>query len=97
VKKGDNSHYVISFVCKKCETRTSKMFTKRAYHHGIVLVKCEGCQNFHLIADNLGWFEDDSINVEQILSKRNEEYKKLKVDGVFQLENKATETEQVKH
>jgi protein import protein ZIM17 len=70
------------------------MFTKRAYHHGIVLIKCDGCQNFHLIADNLGWFEDSSTNVEDILKSRNEEYKRFTVDGLFHLEDS---TDKVKH
>jgi protein import protein ZIM17 len=61
------------------------MFTKRSYHHGIVLIRCEGCEGVHLIADNLGWFEDSSVNVEDIIKRNGEEYKKLSVDGLFQM------------
>lgn len=64
------------------------MFTKRSYHHGIVLIKCEGCTGLHLIADNLGWFEDSSINVEDIIKSKGEDYKKLSVEGLFQLSEK---------
>ena len=47
----------IQFTCKVCDRRNSKTFTKLAYTKGIVIIKCEGCKNSHLIADNLGWFK----------------------------------------
>jgi len=33
----------------------------------VVLIRCEGCDNLHLIADNLGWFRDERVNIEDIL------------------------------
>ncbi len=85
VKNGDSNHYIIQFTCKKCDHRTTRMFTKRSYHHGIVLIKCEGCEGIHLIADNLGWFEDTSVNIEMIIERNGEKYKKLSAEGLFQL------------
>lgn len=51
------------FTCKKCNTKAIRSFTKNAYHNGVVLIRCEGCQNVHLVADNLGWFDDQPKNL----------------------------------
>lgn len=68
-----HGQYMIMFTCKKCDTKQSKFFTKNAYHQGVVLVRCDGCSAFHLIADNLGWFGDDKTNIETIMKEKNEE------------------------
>ena len=42
----------------------------------MVLIRCDGCDNLHLIADNLGWFENDgvykgnNINIETIMKDK---------------------------
>ena len=65
--KADNGElYVLSFTCSKCDTQSIRSFTKHAYHKGVVLVRCGGCQNIHLVADNIGWFEDKPTNVETL-------------------------------
>ena len=42
-----------------------------SYQKGVVLVKCDGCTNLHLIADNMGWFEDDRWNIAEFLQVCN--------------------------
>lgn len=78
------------FTCKKCDNRTTRMFTKNSYHYGVVLIRCEKCEGLHLIADNLGWFDDGISNIEQFLQQKGEELKRLSVDGLFSLSDNAT-------
>lgn len=63
---------MIAFTCKKCDTRSSHVFSKQSYQTGTVMIQCPGCKNRHLIADNLKIFEDKNVNLEQILAARGE-------------------------
>ena len=86
-KKGDDAHYIISFECKKCNTRNTKMCTHKAYHTGLVLIRCDGCGSHHLIADNLGWIlENEKKNIEQIKEEYGESVKKLDLVDMLNME-----------
>jgi protein import protein ZIM17 len=43
----------------------------------VVLVRCQGCTNLHLIADNLNWFGESNKNIESILAEKGEKVKLL--------------------
>ena len=45
----------MAFTCEM-QTRSIKGFSKRAYHFGVVVVTCPGCERKHVVADRLGWF-----------------------------------------
>jgi len=66
----------IEFTCTVCETRVAKTFTKQAYEKGVVIIRCDGCKNLHLIADHLGWTGhpvfDKLKTMEKVMAARGE-------------------------
>ena len=47
-------------------------------------MRCPGCQSLHLIADNLGWFDDEKVNIETIMREQGESIDKI--DNLHALE-----------
>jgi mitochondrial protein import protein ZIM17 len=68
-----------------CETRAAKTISKHAYYNGVVLVRCPGCEKLHLIADRLGWFDDESTDVESILAAKGEKVRVVTHENVLEL------------
>ncbi|RZR95637.1 hypothetical protein BHM03_00024500, partial [Ensete ventricosum] len=67
------------FTCKVCETRSVKTVCRESYEKGVVVARCGGCNNLHLIADRLGWFGEPG-SVEDFLAAQGDEVKKGSVD-----------------
>ncbi|KAL2904595.1 DNL-type zinc finger protein [Bienertia sinuspersici] len=75
------------FTCKVCETRSMKMCSRDSYEKGVVVVRCGGCDNLHLIADRLGWFGEPG-SIEDLLAARGDVLKKGSIDSLnFTLED----------
>mmetsp|Transcript_14786 Transcript_14786/g.28008 ORF Transcript_14786/g.28008 Transcript_14786/m.28008 type:complete len:247 (+) Transcript_14786:34-774(+) len=85
---GAGRKMAIVFTCTVCETRSAKQFTENAYLNGVVMVRCPGCQNLHLIADRLGWFDDtdshqfDLTTLEQLTGQK---VKRVGDDNVWEV------------
>lgn len=64
----------MTFTCDVCDTRSTKIFHRHSYEKGTVIVRCPGCENLHLVADNLGWFLDgpEGYNIESILASKGQ-------------------------
>jgi len=62
----------IEFDCSVCQVRVEKTFSKHSYEKGVVIIKCPGCKNLHLIADNLGFTGYGQTNVEEMAKARGE-------------------------
>ncbi|CAL0299694.1 unnamed protein product [Lupinus luteus] len=71
--------FVMVFTCKVCETRSVKAACRESYEKGVVVARCEGCNNLHLIADRLGWFGEPG-SIEDYLAANGEEVKKGSID-----------------
>ena len=83
----EGDKYLIVYTCKVCDTRSAKKISKQAYHNGVVVVRCPGCQNLHLMADRMGVFEDQSwdiqTHIENITKKGGVNV--TSVDGVLEV------------
>jgi flavoprotein len=81
--RGRGGLMLMAFTCSKCETKQARTFSKESYEQGVVLLRCEGCDNLHLIADNLGWFRDNKVNIQQIMEEKGEKlHTNVSKDGI---------------
>ncbi|GER35191.1 Zim17-type zinc finger protein [Striga asiatica] len=75
LKVSERHDLAMLFTCKVCEARSLKTACRDSYEKGVVIARCDGCGNLHLIADRLGWFGEPG-SVEDFLAARGEEFKK---------------------
>ena len=80
LKTSSRHDLAMVFTCKVCETRSVKTACRESYERGVVVVRCDGCNNLHLIADRLGWFGQPG-SIEDFLAARGEEVKKASPDS----------------
>jgi protein import protein ZIM17 len=75
----------IVFTCTVCDTRSAKQFTEQAYTNGVVLVRCPGCENLHLIADRLGYFQEENWDLESLVQQKGEKVRTVTDNDVWEL------------
>ncbi|XP_058741276.1 uncharacterized protein LOC131613641 [Vicia villosa] len=79
LKTSSRHDLAMIFTCKVCETRSIKTVCRESYEKGVVVARCGGCNNLHLIADHLGWFGEPG-SIEDFLATRGEEVRRGSVD-----------------
>ncbi|XP_061347083.1 uncharacterized protein C24H6.02c [Gastrolobium bilobum] len=79
LKTSSRHDLAMIFTCKVCETRSIKTVCRESYEKGVVVARCGGCNNIHLIADHLGWFGEPG-SIEDFLAARGEEVKRGSID-----------------
>ncbi|XP_020091369.1 uncharacterized protein LOC109712293 isoform X1 [Ananas comosus] len=79
LKSSQRHDLAMIFTCKVCETRSVKTVCRESYEKGVVVARCGGCSNLHLISDRLGWFGEPG-SVEDFLAARGEEVKRGSAD-----------------
>jgi len=62
----------IEFSCTVCNVRVAKTFSKQTYEKGVVIIRCDGCSNLHLIADNLDFTGFSERNIQEIAAARGD-------------------------
>jgi len=60
----------IEFDCTICHEKIAQTFNKSP--KGVVIIRCSGCQNLHLIADNYGFNGFSERGVEDVVGSRTE-------------------------
>ena len=55
----------LSFTCKLCATRMTKLINPHAWTNGAIVIRCEGCGVKHQLVDNLGVFDLLNSNVKK--------------------------------
>ena len=70
--RGQDGLLLMAYTCGKCEHKQARTFSRHSYEKGVVLIRCENCDSLHLVADNLGWFEDGKVNIEEIMKRKGE-------------------------
>ncbi|KAI3955108.1 hypothetical protein MKW92_034557 [Papaver armeniacum] len=61
----------MDFTCKVCETRSVKTAIRESYDKGVVIVRCDGCNNYHQLR-----FFGEPGSMDEFLAARGEEFKK---------------------
>jgi mitochondrial protein import protein ZIM17 len=79
--QSSDDRFIIMYTCTVCNTRSARTITKIAYYKGVVIVRCPGCNNNHLIADRLGYFEDESADIESLMKAKGEVVKRIQQPG----------------
>ena len=76
------------YTCKVCNHRSGRKISKQAYHKGVVLVRCPGCEKLHLISDHLGVFEEPGWTIESILKQHGENVHVVNSENILEFTRK---------
>lgn len=82
----------LTYSCRMCSARNSKTISKLAYLKGVVIVRCDKCQNIELVADNAKWIDDvnGKKNIEDVLAEKGEAIQNVSMQEFFGIKDDST-------
>ncbi|KAL3650004.1 hypothetical protein CASFOL_006407 [Castilleja foliolosa] len=73
--------HAVIFSCKPCNARSVKIVCRDSYDKGVVVARCDGCNDLHLIVDRLG-VVGEHASIADFLAAHGQDVEKKSVNAL---------------
>ncbi|KAL3650006.1 hypothetical protein CASFOL_006409 [Castilleja foliolosa] len=77
----EKQDHAMIFFCKSCNVRSVKIVCRDSYDKGVVIARCDGCNDLHLLVDRLG-LVGEHASIEEFLAAHGQDVEKNSVDAL---------------